>query len=187
MKLSFLQDLFSRKQRETNNDVAALYLRYQPQIYRYLYYRTGDAQTAEDLTAEVFLKVVQVLANRNTPPVHIQAWLYQVARNLAIDQYRRSAAHPILELAEDLAQPDADLNQRLDFNLTSALLAQALNRLEESQREVLVLRFIEALPIAQTAWVVHKSEDAVKALQRRGLLALRRLLEKEELEHERSK
>lgn len=184
MKVRFLQELLPRKQREPLNDAGVLYLRYHAQIYRYLYYRTGDAQTAEDLTGEVFLKMVQVLASRTVEPKHFQAWLYQVARNLVIDQHRRGAAHPTQALTEDLAETGPGPNHMLDFNLTSATLAQAMTHLEDTQREVLVLRFIESMPIAETAWVVHKSEDAVKALQRRGLMALRRLLEQEELEHD---
>lgn len=183
MKLSVIGNLFTHRRRNGSIDAGALYLHYQPAIYRYLYYRTGNAQTAEDLTADVFLKMVQIVATQPIEMRFIQAWLFQVARNLAIDHYRRTAAHPSVALAEDLEEGGADLNRKMDNHLTSAALAQALSQLDEMQRDVLALRFIEALPIAETARVVHKSEDAVKGLQRRALLTLRKLLEQEEIEH----
>ena len=178
-----IQNLLTRKQRDSSSDFGALYLRYQPAIYRYLVYRTGNAQTAEDLTADVFLKMVQILSAQPVEMQFIQAWLFQVARNLAIDHYRRTAAHPSVALAEDLEEVGANLSRTVDLNLTSAALAQALTQLDEMQRDVLLLRFIEALPIAETARVMHKSEDAVKGLQRRALLSLRKYLEHEEIEH----
>jgi RNA polymerase sigma-70 factor, ECF subfamily len=183
LKISNIQNFFAQRQRDDLRDAGALYQRYQPGIYRYLYYRTGNSQTAEDFTADVFLKMVEVQAARPIDPARIQAWLFQVARNLAIDHYRRTAAHPHVELVEELEDRGPDVLSILEYNLTSEALAKALAQLEDTQRDVIVLRFFVALPIAETARVVHKSEDAIKALQRRGLIALRRYLELEEIKN----
>ncbi len=153
-----------------------LYNRYHQSIYRYLYYRTGNAQIAEDLTSDVFLKMVQALPRYHYDTISFPAWLFQIARNLAIDHYRRNNSHPITTLAEDQDSPEPDLESTIDFHLTCRGLADALARLDENQRDVILLRFIEGMPIAETAGVLHKSEDAVKALQRRGLTALRFML-----------
>jgi RNA polymerase sigma-70 factor, ECF subfamily len=184
LKLGFLQNILATRERNAFSDADGLYLRYQPGITRYLYYRTGDLQTAEDLTADVFVKMVQVLSTRQVEMEHLQAWLFQVARNLAIDHFRRISAHPHVELVDNLPAPTADLERNLDDRLTCSALARGLGQLEDVQRDVIVLRFIEGLPIAETARVLHKSEDAVKAVQRRGLMALRKLLDLEEISND---
>ncbi len=177
-------DLIARAQRGNPEDVGLLYSRYYQQVYRYLYYRTGDTQVAEDLTGEVFLRMVQALPNYRFDTTPFLAWLFQVARNLAIDHYRRSSAHPVVTINEDLDSDDGNLESTLDLHLSNDNLARALAQMEESQRDVVVLRFIEQLPIAEAALVLHKTEDAIKALQRRGLKALRNLLEDLENGHD---
>ena len=69
-----------------------------------------------------------------------------------------------------------DPDRNLERSLTSDLLLQALSKLSDLQRDVIVLRFVNGLPIAQVAQALHKSEDAIKALQRRGLGTLREIL-----------
>jgi RNA polymerase sigma-70 factor (ECF subfamily) len=69
-----------------------------------------------------------------------------------------------------------DPDRNLERSLTSDLLLQALAKLSDLQRDVIVLRFVNGLPIAQVAQALHKSEDAIKALQRRGLGTLREIL-----------
>ncbi len=169
-------DLIARARRGSPQATSALYRRYYESIYRYFYYRTGDQQTAEDLTADVFLKMVEAIPNYRIEATPFEAWLFQIARNLAIDYYRRASAHPVTPIHENIDTPAPDVEATLDFKLTSRGLAEAFSRIEESQRDVLLMRFIEGMPIAEAARVLHKTEDAIKALQRRGLNALRQLL-----------
>jgi RNA polymerase sigma-70 factor (ECF subfamily) len=173
-------DIIARAQRGNPEATGALYTRYHQNIYRFLYYRIGDAHIAEDLTSEVFLKMVQALPTYRLDSTPFPAWLFQIARNLAIDHYRRSNAHPVAFLHENVNSPDLDLDSTVEFHLTCSGLADALASLDENQRDVLLLRFIEGMPIAEAANVLHKSEDAVKALQRRGLISLRMMLNVEE-------
>lgn len=182
MNQSLSVDLIARAQNGSPSDVGAIYLRYHQSIYRYLYYRTGDHQTAEDLTSDVFVKMVQALPSYQFDTVPFQAWLFQVARNLAIDHYRRTSSHPLAAIDESMDGEDGDLEGKVDLRLSSSELAQGLIKIEESQRDVLLLRFIEGMPISEAAAVLHKSEDAIKALQRRGLLALRKILNHQEVE-----
>jgi RNA polymerase sigma-70 factor, ECF subfamily len=184
LNISASYDLIARAQRGSPEHTGLLYSRYYQAIYRYLYYRTGNSQIAEDLTGEVFLKMVQALPSYRFENTPFQAWLFQVARNLAIDHYRRVSGHPAVAIDENLDSDDGDLENTVDLHLSSSSLAQALGQLEETQRDVVVLRFIEQMPIAEAALVLHKSEDAIKALQRRGLKALRRLLDDLEIAHD---
>lgn len=155
---------------------AALYDRYHECIYRYFYYRFGDPTIAEDLTADVFLKMVQAISGYRIGAAPFQAWLFKIARNRAIDHYRRTSTHPTGEIQENMASFEPDVDLTIDIRLTGSRLAKALARLEDTQQDVILLRFIEDMPIAETAMVLNKSADAIKGLQRRGLIALRQML-----------
>ena len=173
-------NLLIRAQRGSSEAVGALYARYHRSIYRYLFYRTGDPQVAEDLTSDVFLKMVESLRGWRMDGAPIQAWLFLVARNLVIDFYRRTSAHPLVAIDENLDEAGQDVDKTVDHRLTSDELARALSRLDSLQRDVLLLRFVEGMPLAETADVLHKSVNATKALQRRALIALRAIIDHRE-------
>lgn len=89
MKRQREQALIRAAQRGDQNAFAALYRAYVDKIYRYIFFRVESTQTAEDLTAEVFLRMVEGLPNyedRNTP---LLVWLYRIAHARVIDHYRR--------------------------------------------------------------------------------------------------
>ena len=166
-------ELIARAQRGNAEAVGRLYEEFHQSIFRYLYYRTADLQTAEDLTSEVFLKMVKGLPGYYSKNVPFKAWLFQIARNLAIDHHRRDNTHPITSIEENIPAANNDRDQIIENRLDSNTLKDALVRLNDEQRDVILMRFIEGMPIAQVAAALHKSEDAVKGLQRRALNALR--------------
>ena len=168
--------------------VTAIYEHYHASIFRYLYYRVGDRQTAEDLTSEVFLRMIRNLAGYRlqSSSVPFQAWLFQIAHNLVADHFRRSSIHPQVELAEHLAGADPAPDAGIEHRLANEHLYRALARLNEVQRDVIVLRFMVGMPITEVAHTLHKSEDAVKGLQRRGLSALRGSLSEMEASYDGS-
>jgi len=174
--------LIRRAQQGDPHAVSWLYERFQPSIFRYLYYRLGERQAAEDLTSEVFLRMLRSLPQFQLREVPFQAWLFQIARNLAADHFRRAGRHE--ELHEAFAAPDStpELAER---SLTHESLRQAIARLGDEQREVVVLRFVLALSIGEAAQMLQKSEDAIKGLQRRGLQALRHFLNDVEVSDDR--
>lgn len=174
LPISFPEILLGARQGHTE-PVSALYQHYHPAIFRYLYYRVGDQQTAEDLTAEVFLRMVRSLGEFRAQGVPFHAWLFRIARNLAVDHFRRTHTQSAVELPE--SHPDGATTEHLvELTLTSERLQQALTQLNEEQREVVTLRFILGMSLVETAQAIHRSEDAVKGLQRRGLMALREQL-----------
>lgn len=176
-------DLIHRAQEGDLATIAGLYERFHLKIFRYIYYRVGDAQTAEDLTSEVFLRMLRYLGNFKKTSTPFQAWLFQIARNLSIDHYRKSRAHQVEALVENLNGSVDDTARSLDQILTSEHLRRALDQLTEDQRDVIVLRFVAEMPIAEVAQVLNKSENAVKGLQRRGLIALREILDEQEVSY----
>ncbi|HEY5668871.1 MAG TPA: sigma-70 family RNA polymerase sigma factor [Anaerolineales bacterium] len=166
----------ARAQQGDSATISDLYDRYRLSVYRYLYYKVGDLHAAEDLTSEVFLRMIRSLNSYRPQNSSFEAWLFQIARNLAIDHYRQKNTRGHLSLEEHMIHDTDDPDQKYDRSLTSDLLLKALSRLSEVQRDVIVLRFVNGLPITQVAQTLHKSEDAVKGLQRRALGSLREIL-----------
>jgi len=170
-------------QRAKEGDPAAfaeIYDRYQPAIYRYAFYRVGDVATAEDLTSEVFVRLVEKIDRFTYRGRPLLAWLYTIARNLVTD-YRRHAGRSLpLPLAEQLEAGTAEPEEAVERMLTQGRLVAAIACLTEDQRQVILLKFIEGLDNEAVARTLGKSVGAVKALQHRALAALRRTLERNE-------
>jgi RNA polymerase sigma-70 factor (ECF subfamily) len=177
-------ELIHRAQDGDQAMVAALYEHFNRGIFRYLYYRVGDRQTAEDLTSEVFVRMLRFISGFRPPSSTFQAWLFQIARNVANDHFRKTGNHPLQDLSEALPADSAALDEDVDHRLTTERLRQAILLLNESQRDVIVLRFISGMPISDVAQSLNKSEDAVKGLQRRALMTLRNILTEWEVHYE---
>ena len=158
--------------------IGALYEAFRLSIYRYMFYRTSDAQTADDLSSEVFLRMIRGLSRYRQQEATFQAWLFQIAHNLLIDHYRKVSIrnHVSLEEQTVMNMQESNHSPHDDQNLNSVTLRQALNQLSTEQRDVIVLRFIAGMPLAEVAHTLNKSEDAIKGLQRRGLAELREVL-----------
>ena len=169
-------DLIRRAQTGDTATLGELYERYQLSIFRYLYYRVGDRQTAEDLTSEVFERMLRFLAGFNPPSSSFQAWLFRIARNLSTDHYRKMSVRNDVQLEENLISVNDDPHTTIERVLTIEGLRQALAKLNEEQRDVILLRFVSGMPISEVAHTLNKSEDAIKGLQRRALSALREIL-----------
>ena len=157
--------------------LAEIYDRYAESIYRYAYRYVGDANLAEDLTSEVFLKLLEVLGTRRAPRKQLQGWLYRVARNLAVDWFRKQAKGVPLSLNEELT-PDGDSPvTRLEQLQLHQDLREAISELTPDQQQVIVLRFGEGRKLREIGRLMGKSEGAIKVLQYRAMKRLRKLLE----------
>jgi len=170
-------ELITRAQRGETNAIGRLYDRHRESIFRYLWLRLDDRQLAEDLTGDVFMRMLAALPRYQMKGLPFRAWLYRIAHNLLVDYFRKmdhQAAVPLEVVEEQLvdADPDRTIEQ---MQLTERLQA-ALVRLEPTQSEVITLRFIAGLSLQETALAIGKTEAAVKALQYRGLNGLRRAL-----------
>ncbi len=167
-------------QKSKQGDASAtgeLYQNHRLGIFRYLFYRTGDTQTADDLTSEVFLRMVRFLPAFQTQDAQFRAWLFQIARNVLHDHYRKTNGRGEIHLDENTADPPTLSQPRpVERSLNSVTLQQALEMLSGEQRDVVVMRFVTGLSIAEVARALNKSEDAVKGLQRRALSNLRSVL-----------
>jgi len=159
--------------------LAEIYDRYAEPVYRYLYRIVGDAAQAEDLTSEVFIKLLHALETPRAPNGKLQGWLYRVAHNLAMDWFREQSKAVTQELDETFLSEGESPSQEVEKRETRQRLRTALLKLTPAQQKVILLRYGEGFKIAQICEVMGKSEGAVKILQHRAVNRLRKLLENE--------
>jgi len=173
-------DIIARAQQGDAVAFAELYDLHHEAIYTYVYYRVGDVHAAEDLTGEVFVRLVERIDRFTYRGRPIRAWLYTIARNLVADHRRTLSKATALSLEKALPADKANQpDQAVQHRLTQECLAAALQHLTEDQRQVILLKFVEDQSNARIAALLGKTEGAVKSLQHRALAALRRALEKE--------
>ncbi len=155
-----------------------LYDRYEAKIYSYVYRRTGEQALAEDLTAQVFLKMLESIRDRKAWHSSFSGWLYRIAHNLVIDHYRRRGRHSAIDIEEapPMAGDVEDPVVTAEMNLDAERLRAAIRRLTDEQAEVVSLRFLEGYSIAEVAALTNRTEGAIKALQYRAVATLRGLL-----------
>jgi RNA polymerase sigma-70 factor (ECF subfamily) len=157
--------------------LSELYDRFAPLMYAYIYRRVGDAASAEDLTAELFVRVLQAIHNERAWRDSLRAWLYRIAHNLVIDHYRRRPPMPLLPLDESILPAcEDDPADAVDAGLREEQLREALSYLTSEQQEVIALRFGEGMTTQETAQIMRKTIGAVEGLQRRATAALKRVL-----------
>jgi RNA polymerase sigma-70 factor (ECF subfamily) len=152
--------------------IAQLYQTYAQQIYRFIAYRVLTDADAEDLTAEVFVKMVEGLNTYQFTGAPFEAWLYRIASARVIDYRRRSKRRPQTELLETLSSGEDSPEERILHQQELEILRIALNGLSDEQQSILVLRFIERKSHQEVADILGKSISAVKSIQHRALLQL---------------
>jgi RNA polymerase sigma-70 factor (ECF subfamily) len=166
-------DLIRRAKEHDRGAWEVLYQRYQSAIYRYAFARLRHPQDAEDILSQTYLRALQGIqgySQRGTPFV---GWLYRIAQNLIRDQMRRKGRRPEAPL-EDINQIPSDVG--LDLQMSRMELLEAIERLGDQQRDVVLLRFFSGLPARDVAAALGKSESAVWSLQVRAIESLRRFL-----------
>ena len=158
--------------------LADIYDWYMPRVYRYVVARIGNSAEAEDLTEEVFLKMLGAIGGFRWREVPFSSWLFRIAHNSIATHYRRSAQRggATSELSEDMADGRPDLATSVEERITMDEVRRAAQLLPDAQREVIALRFAVGLSIADTAKALGKREGNVKALQHKAVAKLQKML-----------
>lgn len=160
-------------QRGDRDAFSCLYDTYLDRIHRYIYFRVDDPELAEDITSLVFLKAWENLDTFQAERSPFAAWLYRIAHNAVIDHFRtRKIIVPLEEVQPVQLSQSYEVDEKLDLKILSQELLEALKELTETQREVLILRFICGYTTLEIARSLNKHEGAVRALQMRGLKKL---------------
>ena len=178
MPLANERQLVLQAQDGNSEAFGQLYDAYMERIYRFVYFRVEDQQTAEDITSQVFLKAWSNLDRFSFNRTPYLAWLYTIAHNAVIDHYRTRKVTTALDDVQ-LSQPDHSEAVENDIDLTAEMqsVKTALQALTDDQQKVLTLKFIEGMSNNEIARQLGKREGAIRALQMRGLQALAKQLE----------
>lgn len=168
-------DVVRRAQNGRISALQELYLSHHQQIFRFVWSRVHDPDLAEDLTGEVFLRMLANLSQYEDRSLPFRAWLYRIARNLMIDHHRKIGSRQIMPLDDLSGEPGEEKSpeELAERNMTLVHVQQMLEQMKPDEREVVELRFLAGLSLKETALVINKTVAAVKALQRRGLVTLR--------------
>ncbi len=168
------RSLYSRK------ILVAIYEQYSEELYRYAYRMLVDSDLAEDCVSETFSRFLRAVRDGLGPVENVRAYLYRIAHNWITDHFRRQPL-PLVSLdSERHEEPDANPSNVVAVQFERERIRKALLMLPPEQRQVIELRFLENWAHKDVAAALGKSEEATRALQHRALIALKRLLIKEE-------
>ena len=158
--------------------LGALHDQLYPAIFRYVSYRLQDPQLCEDVTSEVFVRLLVACHRRDRKIKDVRAWVFGTASNLINDHFRQKYRRKIEDLEDHQNLPaEHSTEGTVDRALTLSEIRWAIQKLTPDQQNVIALRFSQDLSLEETAAIVGKSINAVKVLQFRALAAMRRILE----------
>ncbi|HIV57623.1 MAG TPA: sigma-70 family RNA polymerase sigma factor [Candidatus Stackebrandtia faecavium] len=159
-----------------------IYDQYNDTVFRYIFFRVGNRQLAEDLCSETFLRALRRINSFTWQGRDFGAWLVTIARNLVADHFKsgryrlEKATAEVLDADRVERNPEGNPEATACERLTNETLLKAVRELNPDQQECIVLRFLQGFTVAETAKVMKKNEGAIKALQYRAVRTLARLL-----------
>ena len=156
--------------------LAAIFDTYYVPLYRYIYHHVGHVETAEDLTAKTFQRMLEQFNKGKGPKSHLKAWLYRVAHNLVVDESRRQKHRDHAPLDDSLPAGGSRPEEQAQQTILAEQAKRALHHLSPKQRAVVILKYLMGMNNDEVAHTLAISTGAVTSLQQRGLAALRRNL-----------
>jgi len=160
-----------------------LYDLYIEKIYRFVYFKISHRQEAEDLTSEIFLKTWNYLIEERSRNVRsFSGLIYSIARNNVIDWYRKKAKTQecgLDELINTKLDDKADLEIATSIKQESNQILKLIKGLKQDYREVIFLRLVEELPIADIAQITGKNKTAVRVTLHRAVKKLQEMTKKD--------
>lgn len=159
-----------------------IYDRYVDTVFRFIYFRVGNRQLAEDLTSDTFLRALKRIGSFTWQGRDLGAWLVTIARNLVADHFKSGryrlevTTGDVLDADREDRGPEGSPEAAVVNHITNVALLSAVKQLNPEQQECIVLRFLQGFSVAETAQAMGKNEGAIKALQYRAVRALARLL-----------
>ena len=152
---------------------AQLIAHFYPRIFRYTALRVKQPEDAEDLTHDVFIRM---LASLKQQQGSFAAWLYRIAGNRIVDYYRKLAVRSQVVAAGKTIESFGSMDGILEKRFLQEELHHGIRRLTGEQQEVIILRFIEGYQANEVAEILGKSPTAVRQLQFRALQQLRKII-----------
>ncbi|MDD5290718.1 MAG: RNA polymerase sigma factor [Patescibacteria group bacterium] len=159
---------------------------YVDQIFRFVYFKVGNKEEANDLTSVVFLKTWNYIQDSSIEDFKtLRALIYKIARTSIIDHYRKNSNFSKVSFENkegepiDIKDEKQDIARQAEINFDFGIIEQKLKELKDEYREVIILRFIDELNIKEMAAILDKPKNNVRVLLHRALKALRELMENE--------
>jgi RNA polymerase sigma-70 factor (ECF subfamily) len=175
-----LRRLVERGQQGDRDALEELYLLHFDRIYSYLHMSVGNRHDAEDLTTQVFVKMLESIGRFRWRSAPFSAWLFRIAHNLAMDHFR---ANRRWQPEEEVPEPEPPQESAAEEEALESIGRQSMLELIESlspeQQQVLTLKFVFNFSNGEAATILDKTEGAIKSLQHRALASLQRQLEKQ--------
>ncbi len=169
----------------TKEEFVKIYYQEIDKIFRFFFLRVDKEEEAQDLTSILFLKFYEFFLNnslKNKEEIQDKkAFLYKMARNLLIDFYRKKDKKPISlnqlfeEKGIDFRSPD-NLQTKVELNWEMKKIKKALQNINELYAEVIILHYINEMPVKEIALILNKKENNVRVLIFRALEALKKEL-----------
>ena len=170
-----LKQILRKAQDGETEAFGLIYDHFSERIYRFIYFRVGHKEIAEDVMSDTFVKAWQKINQINSPEA-LSGWLYQIARNNIIDYYRLKketvALEEVIDRLEDIVNPVDTANA----SLQQKRILDNLSLLTDEQQQVIKYRFFEDLSNEEIAYVMGKSEGAIRVIQHRAIARLKELL-----------
>ena len=173
------EQLIARAQRGDSEAITTLYHQHVGRIAKYVGYRVTNAQSVEDITASVFLVMMEKLPKYQERGVPFEAWLYRIASAQIGDHYRHQKKYPTTTLNIEQSAQEAPIEKQLMDKEQYIELRGALNQLSDEEQTILFLRLVERLPHTEVAVLLGKKPQAIATAQHRALKRLAALMGKE--------
>lgn len=168
------QQSISRLNGLDSKAIGAVYDQYFSEIYRFVLYRVGDQNLAEDITSDVFIRLLEAIKVGRGPDSNLKGWLIGTASHVVTDHFRKKYRRPEEDISDSLPDLEPGPASEVDQRERNRLVRSAYKKLTPEQQDVLALRFGQGYSLEETASRMDKNINAVKALQFRALAALQR-------------
>ena len=159
--------------------VADVHDRYFADVFRYARYRVSNADVAEDIASDVFVRLLEAVKRGKAPHSNLHGWLLSTCSNAVNDHFRKLYQQDAQQLDDSVAAGDRGPARPLDAQGHLADLGAALAQLTPDQQHIIALRFGAGYSLQETSKLTGKQVNAVKALQFRAIRALRRIMDVE--------
>ena len=185
--LRYEAELVARARRAEPTAWTEIYERNYDRVFKYVYARVSDRETAEDLSSTVFLEALKSIRGYEHRGKPLVAWVYRIARNVVNYHYRQAMRRRAPEMSRRVMEPTESADQSAGREGDPAFLIegwdvmQALTHLSSDQRDAIILRYFVGLTTPETATIMGKKERAVYSLHARAIKTLRRHLSEQEL------
>jgi len=151
-----------------------IYDKYVDKIYRFIFLKVKSSEIAEDLCSEVFLRGWQSFNGKKGKIENIQAFLYQIARNLLTDHYREIGKAQLVSVEyAPITDSSQDLEEKALVQSDLEQVKAALANIKEDYREVIIWYYLDELQVPEIAKILNKSEGTCRVLIHRALKALK--------------